>query len=83
MRAIFSYVSGVFQNLEVDFWPLLKVEKVFSPSRSIVTALFIYRYITNTGNLFEMFKKYLFESFIEIWYQMKVPVSSFENFNKI
>ena len=41
MRAIFSYVSGVFQNLEVDFWPLLKAEKVFSPSRSIVTALFI------------------------------------------
>ena len=26
-------VSSVFQNFEVDFWPLLKAEKVLPPSR--------------------------------------------------
>ena len=27
------FVSGVFQNYEVDFWPLLKVEKVLAPKQ--------------------------------------------------
>ena len=25
------FVSGVFQNFDVDFWPLLKAEKVLAP----------------------------------------------------
>ena len=27
------FVSGVFQNFEVDFWPLLMAEKVLPPNR--------------------------------------------------
>ena len=27
------FVSGVFQNLDVDFWPLLKAEKVLAPKQ--------------------------------------------------
>ena len=27
------FVSGVFQNFNVDFWPLLKVEKVLAPKQ--------------------------------------------------
>ena len=27
------FVSGVFQNFDVDFWPLLNAEKVIIPSR--------------------------------------------------
>ena len=32
LRRIF-FTSGGFQNFEVDFWPLLKTEKVLPPSR--------------------------------------------------
>ena len=27
------FVSGVFQNFDVDFWPLLKAEKVLAPKQ--------------------------------------------------
>jgi hypothetical protein len=27
------FVSGVFQNFDVDFWPLIKAEKVLHPKQ--------------------------------------------------
>ena len=27
------FVTGVFQNFDVDFWPLLKAEKVLAPKQ--------------------------------------------------
>ena len=39
------FVSGVFQNFEVNFWPLLKAEKVRPPNRIWRKNLFLQNFI--------------------------------------
>ena len=45
------FVSGVFQNFDVDFWPLLKAEKVFA--RSNFSGKFFFLKIFIFFHLFE------------------------------
>jgi hypothetical protein len=39
------YVSGVFKNFDVDFWPLLKVEKVLPPKQFWREIFFLHNFI--------------------------------------
>ena len=45
------FVSGVFQNSDVDFWPLLKAEKVLAPKQFSREKIFLQKFIFN--HLFE------------------------------
>ena len=37
------FVSGIFQSLEVDFWPLLKEEKSASPKPILAVTFFLFK----------------------------------------